>query len=1092
MKKIRFFWLCCLLFFAGGTTLYAQKEAENDAFLQLLRQEMQQQFDSLQKTDHPSYYMAYRVNETTEHLMTANFGHIYANNSSKTAFLTIEIRVGSPETDNYHYFNKRNSYLKQIPLPIEENDSLVRKIIRTETQKALQEAILQNVENQLKATTLDPNDNQENLIFLGYDRDGYYDLPIMDSHWNAEDWETRLCHCTVEDMLQFTSKSAKLKYQTTRKYLVNSEKSYFVENQSSAILTLRIEGLTHDNIPEHIERQYFAFYPDQLPDKDALNDEMTDMEMALSLVYFAETSKPFRCPVLFSPNAASVLMHNLLGHELENQENSIFWDKIGQQVLPETFSVYSDPTVSKTDGYYYGGHYIFDDEGVMGERVMHISHGELQKMLASRTQQPNAYHSNGHARGNHQLPTVRQSNLFVESTKALEESQLFDLLAEEASKQKLDYVLYVKEVEMCCDTNDMVTIYPTFCYKIYPKKQKDEVIRDVILIGSKQQWINNLVAAGSVKGNVTLTCHSQQEDLLTSCASPALLFRSVEVQQQMKTPQSTIPRMLTGKGSSSPMITEELFQMSAQYEWEMDLEHLKLENETAPYYEDFLMTDARIFTVEASEGSLLYSNEKPVKQFVPKVLLGNDAFNNENLYEDSASLSILYSLPFSNNYSFARDFWTAAENEYLKALNQIKTKQAVVGQNVTNSLPDRSSIKATQTYQAKTIDFPSLNNLEHLARETSSELAKHDFLSRSGINIYILSGNAYYWSSEKTSYSKPISIIAVQIYGAVKTMDEGEFMDGKTIFLPGTDSLFSSQNIHNEIDKLVSHLLLVKQKSQPIAEFYVGPILVEGEAVGQMLASALLENKPNLLAYRTPILTSGEESHNNGNSFEDLLDQIVTSKKISVTANKSGDAFDKSPFCRQDKIDAEGAEVAEMEIVKNGELITLMGNRTVTKSTPYSNGFQQLAIYNEGCITTRGASRLDVECKASVPHQKLKQMLINEAKKQGCRYAYIIRQIDNGSLHNVLNKKSQCTEILQLYRVDVQNGKEVPITGGMIVDGNFGMLQDLVAASNTRTAFPIMMRVNGAIGSRDFPFAGVPTCIIAPDGMLLKRGVVGR
>jgi hypothetical protein len=317
-------------------------------------------------------------------------------------------------------------------------------------------------------------------------------------------------------------------------------------------------------------------------------------------------------------------------------------------------------------------------------------------------------------------------------------------------------------------------------------------------------------------------------------------------------------------------------------------------------------------------------------------------------------------------------------------------------------------------------------------------------------------------------------------------------MDGKTIFLPCTDSLFSSQNIQNEIDKLVSHLRMVKQKSQPITEFYVGPILVEGEAVGQMLASALLENKPNLLAYRTPLLTSEKESLQNDNAFENQLDQLVTSKKISVTANKSGDTFNSSPFCRKEKIDAEGAEVSEMEIVKNGELITLMGNRTVTKSTPYSNGFQQLAIHNEGCIATRGASRLDVECKASVPHQKLKQMLMSEAKKQGCRYAYIIRQLDNGSLQNVLGNNSQCTEILQLYRVDVQNGKEIPVTGGLMVDGNFGMLQDLVAASNTSTAYPVMVRVNGTTASRDFPFAGVPTCIIAPDGMLLKRGVVGR
>lgn len=1092
MRKIRFFWLCCLLFFAGGTTLCAQKDAENDALLQLLRQELHLQFDSLQKTDHPPYFMAYRVNETTEHLITANFGHIYANNSSKTVFLTIEIRVGSPETDNYHYFNNKNTYLKQIPLPIEENESLIRKIIRSETHNALQEAILQSVDNQFKVTTLDPNDNQEKLLFLGCDRDVYYDLPIMDSHWNAEDWEINLSHCTVEDMLQLTSKSAKLKYQTVRKYLVNSENSFFVENQTSAMLTLRVEGLTQDNIPEHIERQYFAFYPDQLPDKDALKDEMTDMEMALSLIYFAETSKPFRCPVLFSPNAASVLIHNLLGHELENQENSFFWNKIGQKLLPETFSVYSNPTISNANGHYYGGHYVFDDEGVKSERVIHISHGELQKMLASRTQQPNAYHSNGHARRNHRLPTVRQSNLFVESAKALDESQLMDLLAEEASKQKLEYALYVKEVELRCDSNNMVTIYPTFCYKIYPKNQKGEIVRDVILTGSKEQWINNLIAAGSIKGNVTMTCHSQNEDLLTSCESPALLFRSVEVQQQMKTPQSTIPRMLIGNGSNSPMSTEELFQMSAQNEWELDLEHLKLENENAPYYEDFLMTDARVFTVEASEGSLLYANEKPVRQFVPKVLLGNNTFNNENLYEENAALTTLYSLPFGNCYSFARDFSAAAEKEYLKALDQLNAKQAIVGQNVINLLPDRSSIKATQTYQAKTIVFPSLNNLELLARETSSELAKHDFLECSGVHIYILSGNVYYWSSEKTSYSKPISIIAVQMYGGVETIDRDKYTDGKTVFLSCTDSLFSSQIIHNEIDKLASHLRMVKQKSQPITEFYMGPILVEGEAVGQMLASALLENKPNLLAYRTPILTSREESRKNDNYFENQLDQMVTSKKISVTANKSKDSFDQSPFCRQDNVDAEGAEVSEMEIIKNGELITLMGNRTITKSIPYSNGFQQLAIHKEGCIATRGANRIDVECKTSVPHQKLKQMLINEAKKQGYRYAYIIRQIDNGSPHNVVSNDSQRTEILQLYRVDVHNGKEIPVTGGMILDGTFGMLRDLIAASNTSTAYPIMMRVNGTTTSRDFPFAGIPTCIVAPDGMLLRRGVVGK
>lgn len=1087
MKKIRFFWFCCLLVLAGSQPLCAQNDAENDAFLQLLRQELQQQFDSLLKTTCPPYYMAYRVNETTEHLMTANFGQIYADNTLKTATLTIEIRVGNPETDNFHYLNRQNRLLRQVSLPIEENESLLRKIIRKETVKTLQAAVVQSVDNQVKTAILNSEDNLEKYLFMSSDKDGYYDPPMMDSRWNAEEWHWRLGYCTRENMLWLTTKSAELRYVTTRKYLVNSDKNYFVENHSSALLKLQIEGMTQENIPEHIERQFFAFHPDQLPDAYALNDEMTDMEVTLSNVFFAENPGSLQCPVLFSPNAASVLLHSLLGHELENTENSLLRGRIGQKVLPESFTVYSDPTVSNAAGHYYGGHYIFDDEGVKGERVVHVTHGEFQKMLASRTQQPNAYQSNGHARGKGQLPTVRQSNLFIESSKALNNNQLFDLLMEEVANKRLDYGIYVDEVEILCDTNDVITVYPTVCYKRSTNpREPEETLRDVILKGGKQQWLNNLVAAGDVKGSVAVTCQSQQEDLLTSCSSPALLFRSVEVRELLKTPQPDIKRLLTG-GGTNDISTQEAFLLSAQHEWETDVEHLKLEDENAPYYEDFLMTDGRIYTVEASEGSLLYSNEKPVRQFVPKVLLGNDAFNNENLYEETAQLATLYPLPiFETKTSFARDFKEAAKTEYQKALSQLKIKQTLVEQKATKLLPDRSAMKSTQTYDGRAISYPSLTNLEHFARETSSQLAQNDFLSRSGAHVYVWMGNVCYWSSEKTTFSKQISIIAVQMFGAVETADNEEFADTMTVFLPCMDSLFSVQYIHNEIDKLVLHLRLVKQKGQKIEEFYVGPLLVEGDAVGQMLASAFMENRPNLLAYRAPLLTS-DEGRKNVNAFEEQLDQVVTSKQISVTANKSGDQFEKSTFCRQDKIDAEGAEVSEMEIVRNGELITLMGNRTVTKSTPYTNGFQQLAIHKEGCITTRGASRIDVESKTSVPRQKLKQMLIKEAKKQGCRYAYIIRQIDNGSL----TPGSKGKIIQQLYRVDVRNGKETPVTKGVVMDVNFGMLHGLIATSSSRTAYPVMVRVNGAMGSRDFPFAGVPTCIIAPDGFLLRSGVIG-
>ena len=1087
--------LCCALLLAGGTSVFAQNTPEEDEFLQLLRTELKLQYGSLQHSNFPPYFMAYRVNETTEHSISANFGKIYDNSTSKTVFLTIEMRVGTAETDNYHYLTYKTPYLKQIPLPLDENPALVRKILRSETQKAYQEAVNQRVENIVEELFLVRDEDYEKFLFLRQDMDGYYEPPInTESHWNESLWKHSLWYCTLHGELELTEKTANIRFQSTRKYLVNSENSYFVQNEENTLLTLRIGRLTPEHTPEHLERQYYAFFPDQLPDEEVLQSELGEMEILLSHVIHAEKCDLNHCPVLLSPKASSVLIHNLLGHDLENQENSLLREKIGQQVMPKSFSLYSDPSSTPSHGVFPSGSYIFDDEGVKSRKVQHILQGELKQLLSSRTQQPNGYQANGSARGICRLPSARQSNLFLRSDKPLNDNQLLESLSQEAKKQSLEYALYVKEVEVRCDTENLITIYPTVCYKIYPNHNKpDEMVRDVLLTGSKQQWLSNLLAAGENIDYMAITCHSQQDDLMTCGSAPALLFRSIEVQSQSKTPQPRMVKVLDGEGSITPMSTAELLQKSAQYEWDVDVSELKVADETAPYYEEFLMTDARIFTVEASEGSVFYANEKPVRQFVPRILLGSDAFNSENLTAEDFPPAC-YPLPFEDHRTFAKDFRVAADAEYQKALKQWKAKQALLPTQESRTLPDRSYAPATQTDDERTFDLPTMNNLQHLACDVSAALAKHDFLNRSGVNIYIMQGNTYFWSSERTTYSRPISVIVLQIYGAVELgqpsseFDKVEdYEDAKTLFFPSVDSLFSSQRIQNEIDIFANHLQEVRDKRYESHFLYVGPILIEGEAVGQILASALLEGTPNLLAHRESLISA----KTNEQSFENQLDKIITSKKISVTANKSDDLFDKSAFVRHEKTDAEGVETQETEIIRNGELIALMGNRNVTKSTPYSNGFQQLAIHAEGCFATRGASRIDFTHKATVSHMKLKQQLIKEAKSQGHSYAYIIRQVYNADIQNVIKSKSApYMQLMQCYLVNVRTGEEIPIVDARMLNPNFDLLQNILYVSDKQGAFPIMMQVPGATGSRDFPFAGVPTCIVAPEGILLKQGMV--
>lgn len=1090
MKKLSFFWLCCLLFLVGGTSVFAQTKPENDEFLQLLRAELKRNYDSLQKTTYRPYFMAYRVHQTETHHLAANFGHIYDNSSSKTVFLTIELRVGKPETDNYHYLDQQSYTVKQVALPLDENPALVRKILQCETERAYRESVLQYADNLVNAT-LHGSDSVEVFHFQLMDMDQYYEPPVSDDHWDEADWLTRLRYCTSESSHSpnVTNASAEITYQINRNYLVNSENSFTVQNHTEARLNLHIEALTDDNTVEHLDYPFSAPLPEQLP--DAIPDYFHAMEVLINDICNAPSQEILNCPVWLTDQAVVTLMHNLVGHALENPVDGLFAGKLQHKVMPEGFSVISDPTIKSLHYKYLNGGYAFDDEGVKSRRTVLVNHGVLERFLSSRTQQPQAYTSNGAARGIDGLPAAHQSNLIVEVDNPSTKEQFDINLKEELRRQNLPYGIRIVKADVICDTSrDIITLCPTLCYKRLPDGT-EQIVRGIRISASPQQWLDNLMAGGINLNSAAILCHSRGDDLPTSCTCPDLLFRRLPVQPASKPKADRMIAHLSTTQPENDGDPSALFYKVAQDERDIDEILLKVGELNAPYYQDYLMTDAEIYTVEASEGSILYANEKHVRKLVPKVLIGSDLFNNENVYGESVPAA--YDMSTDDTYeSFTRDFRAATEAEYRKSVQDYAAKEAVTQSADRKAVRDRSDIVSTQVYGGRgQSSTPTMNDFEHFSRDASATLAKNDFLERSGVNIYILSGIHYFWGSDKVKYSQPVEIIGVQLCGTVKLPDGQEFTDAKTIFLTHTGFLFNLQSIQPDMDNFLTHLEAMHNSGTRMKETYIGPVLVEGYAVGQLLSKVLLEENPNLLAHREPAIGMQGVDKELTPHFEDCLDKIITSKSISVMANKSADDFGDAPFCRHHQTDAEGAEAQATELIRNGELIALMGNRTVTKSTPYSNGFQQIALNQEAGFGTRGTSRLDFSFKATVPHSKLKSQLLKEAKKQGYTFVYIVRRLYDNTLQNIPNLSDNGgMPVLELYRVDVRTGKETPIPNGSLDYCNFFLLNQIIVVSKENAAYPVMMQVPGATGTRDFPFAGVPTCIVAPNVILLKQGMV--
>lgn len=1093
--KVRFLQLLgCVLLVMGSTTVFGQNTPEEDEFLQLLQQELQLQYDSLQHMVYPPYFIAYRVKKAEEHQISANFGHLYANNTTKTAYLTIEIRVGDSETDNLHVLDRMRTDVDRIPIPLDENPVLVRKIIQRETQKAYSEAVLQYAEN--KVDDLLHRPKQMTLCsFLKDDWEQYYEKPIQDNHWNAEDWAKRLCYCTEEASLSpgMTEAMADIVFNIERNYLVNSANTFIAQNRTNARVRIHLERLDAFNIPHPLDRLYYAPLPEQLPDAGVLLADFHRLEEMSSAVCEAENlEREISCPVLLSEEVASLLVHNLIGHALENAPSSPFTGLLQQQVLPEAFTVYSDPTVTAMNGQPLSGSYLYDDEGFRSQRVIHIKRGVLETMLSTRTQQPRAYDPNGHARGNSQLPAPRQSNLFFESNNPLKHLQLLEKFKEQMRQENCEYGIWVQDAEMECDTaSGIVTVKPTFCYQVFANSPSKEirfsVMRNLRISATPKQWMDHLLAAGDSLGSVAVVCRSRQDDLPVHCCAPELLFRSMPIIPSVNSPKYQMIAHINPPAMEKEGEPTELLFRVAQDEWDIDVQNLMIGDYVAPYYQEYLMTDAQVYSVNASGGSVFYSNEKPVRQLVPVVLLGNDFQNNENLSDGETTLPSAYPMSLDNQYgSFARDIRRATEKEYRNAIRQWETKKILLQQSGKEVIRDRSVHLNTQTFYDNVKLNISMEELESFACRLSNALSSRDFLEHSGVNLYLMQGNAIYWNSVKCKFVRPVSIVAVQIFASVLDADGHEVWDGKSIFFRDVDT-YALHTVQEELVPLLDYLHDVKETSQRGLILENGPVLVEGDAVGQLLSRALLERIPNLFARKEPVFLS-EKSRNSFqyNILEEMLNRVVTQKNITITANKM-EVLSYEVFPVIDQTDAEGTAIQETELIHNGMLVALMGNRTPTKSTPYSNGFQQLGIHKEGCFATRGALRLDFDFQVTQSQSKMKAALIKEARSQGCRYAYIVKRLYDKALQNILDfSENEKDAILQLYRVDVRTGDEVPVPHALLADFNFSNLEDIIFSTKESRAYPVMMSVDGAEGTRDFPFAGVPTTIVAPQGLLFR------
>ncbi len=490
------------------------------------------------------YFISYDVADAYSTSITAEYGALMSSAENHTRQGDIQVRVGSPAMDNTHGTHRARA-LSSITLPLEDNGAALERSLWYATNRgygnALQNYLQVKTEQQVRAKEEDtsPDFSVEKPV-TGLE------TPVTPETIDRQAWEARLraMSASLRAYPDVFFDAAVLNVNVENDYYVSSEGATVISPTQLVRLIVVARTRADDGMELFRVLTYEAHVVGGLPAQQKVDEDIAAMGKNLEDLRKAPLTEPFNGPAILSGRASAVFFHEVLGHRLEGQrqrgdeEGQTFTKDIGKPILPAFLSVADDPTLSTFHGTQLSGHYLYDDEGQPARRVDLIQDGVLKTFLMSRLPIASFANTNGHGRAQTgRLPTGRQGNLIVTSSKTVPEAQLRAMLIEEAKKQGKPYGLYFEDISSGFavtqrSSPQAFSVIPLVVYRVYVDGRPDELVRGVSIVGTPQAALNNIVATGDTPDVFNGECGAESGTIPVSAIAPAMLVSTIETQKQ--------------------------------------------------------------------------------------------------------------------------------------------------------------------------------------------------------------------------------------------------------------------------------------------------------------------------------------------------------------------------------------------------------------------------------------------------------------------------------------------------------------------------------------------------------------------------------
>jgi predicted Zn-dependent protease len=488
---------------------------------------------------------------------------------------------------------------------------------------------------------------------------------------------------------------------------------------------------------------------------------------------------------------------------------------------------------------------------------------------------------------------------------------------------------------------------------------------------------------------------------------------------------------------------------------------LKEKADPAPYFLSYEITEVDYRSISGTLGSLNATNAAKTRSLDVSVRVGSPKLDNyRRVRNDRGQFTSGAVVSYEDNANaIKRRLWLETDRAYRAAaerLIRIKTNTQV--KVAAEDSSDDFSVEQPAVSQttAPKLQFNE-SEWQDRIRRLSARFQNYPNVLTSHVSVAAQTDTRYLVNTEASRLQHGRGFARISISASAKAADGTDLNTYETFEAVEASGLPDDKTLLAAIDRVAGDVTNLLRA--PEAEPFVGPAIFSGRAAGVFFHE--------IFGHRVEGHRQKDESE--GQTFTKSVGTKVLPNFLSVVFDPTRRKIDGIDLNGWYDYDDEGVKGKPVTAVDKGVLKTFLMSRSPIAGVDHSNGHGRRQPGYE--IVSR-QSNLIVDSANAVTEERLRQMLIDEVKRQGKPYGLYFRDI-TGGFTTTGRGGLQAFKVIPVivYRIYADGRPDQLVRGADIVGTPLASFSKILATSDKKEVF------NGYCGAES---GSVPVSAVAP------------